>query len=365
MTRRNSARIRWIAAGIILVQSGLPERLLAQTATAPLFKISASLTWESPYVGDPLRVRVRLTHPQIRQAAALQMRQIEQGQPVTGSAATPPPVTTNWYEGVSLNLYRVNANNTRQLVLPADQWPPFLRPLLAEPPVFDGLTTARSREWLIPAVAAGLHAGSYVLTAGWNGTHMTDPGLLPPTGVVAGQELSFTVTTHTDPTAQATHLGRLAYQEYMSGDLAQARAHSQAALRLDPQNRDRERIETHFVAAHAALRMQDYLGSADALQTLVQTYSGLPGDEVVEVANQRLEFLAPRLQVPPGASLNQNAFPLQVLSLPNQHYITYASPNLQTWLPFSTNVGSGTWIDVLDTNRPMAGQRFYRSIWTP
>ncbi len=330
---------------------------------APALKISASLTWEPVYTNDPVRVRVRLTCPQASQAMARQLRQAELGQAM-GEITPPPTVATNWQDGVQLVLSAVDTNKTRHVILATDQWASYLRPLLDEPPMFDGLATARSREWLVPANVAGLTNGDYVVTVAWNGTGLVDTNALPTGAALTGQELAFRVQSPTNAAEQATHLGRLAYQEYMAGQAGQARAIGQEALQLDPKNLDPERVETYFVVAHSAIRQQDYLGGADTFQNMFQAY-GTNHDEILTVARERLNLLAPQLRVPAGAATNHAAFRFQLLTLPSQRYIAYGSTNLQQWLPLSTNFGTGDWIDITDTNAWQYKTRYYRAVLTP
>ena len=334
----------------------------AQADSLAALKISAQLAWDPVYTNDPLRVRIRLTCPQARQALALQLRQAELGLPT--SNIIPPAIATNWQEGVQLSLAYVDTNQVRHEILAPDQWALYLRPILDDPPAFAGLLTARSREWLVPGPVAGLAASNYVVTVAWDGSSLADSNLLPAGGVLSGLDLSFAVLAPTNAVEQATHLGRLAFEEYMAGQSAQARADGQLALRLDPKNLDPERVETYFVVAHSALRLNDYLGGADTFQSMMQAYPSAQ-DEVVETARGRLNLLAPQLRVLAGAETNHATFLFQVLTLANQRYLTYGSTNLQNWLPLSTNLGTGDWIDVADTNAWLLNARFYRAVWTP
>jgi len=347
-----------------LVAASAPRQAGAQSNNAPPLKITASLSWDGMFEDDPLRVRVRLSCPQASRAVALQVRLIEAGQP-PGDPVVPPAIATNWQDGVQLSLYQADANQNLVLTLGPEQWPPYLRPLAGDAPAFEGLPTAQSREWMLPDTVAGLTEGSYAVTVAWNGTGLTDTNLLPADGVLHGQDLPFDVTSTGGDDEQATHLGRLAFQHYFSGDYAGARNYGQQAIQLDPSNPDRERIQTYFVVAHSALYLDDYLGGANTFESLVSTFSSSLPNEAVDLAAQRFNQLAPILQVPPASRNNLLNFRFQLLSLPGQRYVSYSSTDLQHWMPFTTNVGTGDWVDVIDTNPPPPATRFYRSVLTP
>jgi hypothetical protein len=351
----------WKSLARVCCLATLTGSLLA--SETPALKISASLAWEPVYTNDPLRVRVRLTCPQASQAMARQLRQAELGQAM-GELTPPPAIATNWQDGVQLTLSAVDTNKVRHVILSADQWPLYLRPLLDEPPSFDGLVTARSREWLLPATVAGLTNGNYVLAIQWSNSGLVDTNALPAGGTLTGQELAFRVQSPTNAAEQATHLGRLAYQDYMAGQTGPARTLGQQALQLDPNNLDPERVETYFVVAHSAIRQQDYLGGADVFQSMFQAY-GTNHDEILTIAHERLNLLAPQLRVPAGAAANPAAFRFQLLTLPSQHYLAYGSTNLQQWQAISTNLGTGDWIEITDTNAWQYKTRYYRAVLTP
>ena len=364
IARRGHRCFTEFVLGCCLAASLMPMPARAQSNTVPPLKITASLSWDGMFEDDPLRVRVRLSCPQASQAGALQRRLIEAGQS-PGEPVVPPSIATNWQDGVQLSLYQVDSDQNPVLMLGPDQWAPHLRPLAGVVPEFAGLPAARSREWLVPNTVAMLTEGSYVLTVAWNGTGLTDTNLLPAAGILHGQDLPFDVTSPDGDEDQATHLGRLAFQHYFSGDYAGARAYGQQAIQLDPSNPDMERVQTYFVVAHSAMYLDDYLAGVNTFQSLVSTFSGSGPNEAVDLATLRLSQLAPRLQLPPTSVNNLLNFRFQLFSLPGQRYVSYSSTDLEHWMPFSTNVGTGDWIDVIAINPPSSTTRFYRSVLIP
>ncbi len=330
--------------------------------TAAALSLTSELSWGSPCQGDPLRVRVRLTSPRARQDLH---RRMLRGESTNGEAFAMPVIATNWHEGVSLKLVRVQTDGTRQVVLAPDQWAAFLRPQSPGARDFEGLLLARSREWLVSPQAAGLSAGAYEVEASWQGASYVDATYLPTGGVLTAATLTFNAATITSAAQQADHLGRLAYYSYMTGDYAQARDLSRKVAQLDPSGRTPERVDAWFMAAHAALRMNDPLAAAEAYNSLARLFPAGESTELTSMARERLEILAPRLQLPPGAQ-GEQPFRLQITSSwPEQRYVTYASPDLKTWTPVSTNVALTNLLDVLDAQSTNYYQRYYRVIWTP
>ena len=68
------------------------------------------------------------------------------------------------------------------------------------------------------------------------------------------------------------------------------------------------------------------------------------------LAAARFNQLAPWLQVPPASGSNSLSFRFQLLSLPGQRYVSYRSTDLKQWTSISTNLGTGDWVDIIDTN---------------
>lgn len=335
---------------------------LMRGQTAAALAVTTELSWDNPCQGDPLRVRVRLTSPRARQDIH---RRVLRGASSSDPAFAMPAIATQWHEGVSLKLVRVHTDGTRQVVLAPNQWAAFLRPQSPGARDFEGLLLARSREWLVSPQAAGLSAGQYELETSWQGASYVEAACLPADGLLTAPTVAFSAASATHAAQQADHLGRLAYYSYMTGDYAQARALSQKVAQLDPAGRTPERVDAWFIAAHAALRMNDPLAAADAYHSLARLFPAGESTELTSMARERLEILAPRLQLPPGAG-NEQPFRLQITSSwPEQRYVTYASPDLKTWTPVSTNVALTNLLDVLDAQSTNFYQRYYRVIWTP
>lgn len=328
------------------------------TATAlPALEIGAEFETTSPLAGDPLRVTVHLKSPNWLQALTLaQMRGLTNDPEVL-----PPAVATNWAEGVRLNLYRVEGTSTRQLVLGQEQWPPFLRELTTDGAMLDELMAARSREWMAAPDMAALREGSYVLTVAWDGRGLVDAASLPVTGLVVGKELEFHVSALTNDIQQATHLRRLAYQEWDTHQDDLARQHGLGAIQLNPGDRSKEGIETYFVVASARLRLQDYLGSAQSVQRLREQFPNLSGTEVGGHAVTYLRALVPELRITPGDG-PQAPPRLKILGHPGQTYVLQGSGNLADWTSLSTIVAPSNQFDVTDPT-PGDAPRYYRVLW--
>jgi hypothetical protein len=323
----------------------------------PVFGLGVELEWTPLLTGDPLRLTVSLRAPRWLQAMTLSLMQDASSD--AGLAA--PAVATNWVDGIELSLYRIDPSGTRGLVLGPNNWTPFLRPLAGDAAWTEGLLPAREREWIAAPGAADLHEGAYVLTVAWNGKGLADPGLLPENGLVLGPELAFAVGAPTTDVLKATHLRRLAFQEWDTHQDELARQDGLAAIQLDPQNASKDGVETHFVVASSELRLGQLLRAAQTIQNLTQQVPSLAGLEPGRVVADYLKALAPELVITAGATTNAPAR-LELLGHPGQTYVVQASTSLLEWTDLQTLTTATNRVKVLDLYWD-ASHRFYRARW--
>jgi hypothetical protein len=326
-------------------------------ADLPAFEVGAELEWAPQLTGDPLRLAVTLRSPRWSQALILAQMQGVSPDP----ALAPPTVGTNWVDGVRLTLYRIDTNASRQLLLGPDQWRPFLRDPASGSALFDTLLATHRREWMTVPASAALQAGSYVLTVAWDGRGLAEAALLPADGSVTGQEVAFAVQAPATDIQRASHLRRMAFQEWDTHQDDLARQHGLEAMALDPQNQSRDAVETHFVVASANLRQGDILEAAQAIQNLRQQ---LPTNEQTEIAEQArayLQALVPELRIVNGPTPG-SPVKLEIQGHPGQKYVVQAADKLAAWKDLQTVVAPASRFEVLD---PAAGsgQRYYRILW--
>jgi hypothetical protein len=353
--------------GLMRARQNSPHSASGDTATPvflrimeinlPRLEVGANLEWSPVLAGDPLRLTVQLSSPAWRQAALLQ-----QAQNLTNELAPALlGVASNWVDGVRLNLYRVQTNGDRTLVLSEKSWPPFLRELASDAGLWDGLLAARSRERMAPSAAAALVDGAYALTVAWDGRGLVDAASLPVGGVVVGPDVVFNVQTAITDAQRAMQLRRLAFQEWDAGQDELARQHGLAALTLEPQNSSKESVETAFVVASANLRLQDYRGVAQSVQAMRDQFPEALPAELGEHALAYLRVLAPELQlVPPSATAPAK---LTIIGLPNQTYALQFSSDLRSWTTLRVLTATTNRLEVLDSNAPANGNSYYRVLW--
>ncbi len=344
----------------------------AQMAAGPALALRSELTWTPVYAGDPLRVRVFLSSPQVFEEALEIVRQIEQGEAPPGEPPAPSvQLPTEWQTQLRLQLSRVKPDGTREVMLDPGAWTPYLRPQVGLPAGALRAGSVRSREWLVPAEIVRLAEGVWVLETAWEGRGLVLPEQLPSSGIVTAEEVNFAVVAPGralagpgDPDPRADHLGRLAFAAYVSGNHSEARRLGTEALQHDPGNLQPDRLETHLLVARSALALHDHAGAKTTLDQL----ASLPGaeslGEVLELVRARLESLAPRLRLFPATPV-PGSFRLELDTFPGQRYVTYESADLRSWLPLSTNLSLTNWITLPELPGSESNLRFYRAVMQP
>jgi len=337
----------------------------AENGAAPSLELRAELTWETPYAGDPLRVRVFLRSPRGQDEAYDQLLQIERGEapPANGFPAN-TRVPEGWDERVTLRLSRLEAGGSQTEVLAPGPWAEFLRPQVGRVPSGLMPTLVRSREWLVPAEVAHLTPGDYLLEVNWRGQDLAPPDQLPADGLLPAAPVRFTVVEPGGATPQAEHLGRLAFTAYMRKQNSEARRRAEESIAMDPLNRQRDRLETRFIVANSAMNLSDALGAAAAYEQVLQLLGPEAGGEIAERAQAQRSLLAPSLRILSPPSFN-TPLRLEIRTLPAQRYLTYRSADLKSWMPLSTNLSLTNWVVVLDEHPYGTEPRFYRSVLQP
>jgi hypothetical protein len=370
VTDRASSLVTMALAGrSYSLPHGSPGDEAASLAAIPLvsvadanpaeIELSAELEWGPVLAGDPLWLTAQLSSPRWRQEAFLQRIQnsteMTAPSPLAGLAA-------HWVDGISLNLYRIQPGGARNLVLSQDQWRNFRRELAIDGAAWDGILAARSREWMAPGEAAALLEGNYLLIIAWDGTGLIDPGALAVGGVLSETEIFFEVKPITGDTERAAHLRRVAFQKWDSGEDQLARQIAIEALALDPNHRGKEAIETAFIVASASIRLDDYLGAAQALRGITEGSPELAQTHLAEQAAAFFRLLAPELQVvSAGAGLPTM---LTVIGHPRQLYALQFSEDLRAWETLQLLPTTASRFTVEDP-APRSQQSYYRLHWLP
>ncbi len=263
--------------------------------SAPALALALELPWEPVYAGDPLRVVVQLSSPRAMDALYAQYLALEAGQPTPALAFASPAVAADWAQGVTLALYRLEAGGTRTPVLAPGDWAGYRRRPEESEDVAFGPSLAWAQEWLVPAEAAGLEAGDYVLEAAWDGRGLADGALLGADGALQAQALSVTVQAP-ENWDQATHLGRLANVAFLQGDNARARTLGQEALDTGLDDGSPERLNLYFLVAAACFGQQDYQA---AIATYKRVIARVPaGSELALLAQQWIDMIEDLQQGP-------------------------------------------------------------------
>lgn len=254
-------------------------------AGAPAFALAAELPWQPVYCGDPLRLMVRLSSPRAMQDAYRAISD-QEGQDSESTTIGAPDVPVDWFQGLDLTLYHVDADGTRTEVLADSAWAPHQRQTHPSLPAVSLVTW--SQEWFVPAEIAQLQEGGYLLAASWDG-HGLDRTLLGPDGIVMAEELRFAVQAPTSDGERATQAGRLAYNAYVRGDYPEARTHGEEALELGVEDGSPDRLDTHFLVAGACFGMKDYPAAIAAYERII----ALPakGHHLADLAQQWIDVI--------------------------------------------------------------------------
>ncbi|MCX6902334.1 MAG: hypothetical protein NTW03_02405 [Verrucomicrobia bacterium] len=300
-------------------------------AEASALSISADLAWPELVEGDAMRLWGRLHGP-------------------TAGAAP------NWADGFQFTLQRIAADGRRQTILGPDDFKPFLQPLQFNTADLNLANPTLIREWLVTPAAAQLTPGTFALQIGWNGT-----GLIPAGTLISGSEIQFEVKPADDDATLAQRKRHLAWLAYAQGDNAGVIEHAGEAANLDPASNDPLAVQTVFLMSAAALRQNDPMTAALALNTM-NTLLPEPSGHLAELARTRFEMLAPSVQVNTPGPGSTNA-QVEIKGLPGHLYVLERSGNLQDWTPISTNTLQGVTCVVQDDNPAPDTARFYRVRW--
>lgn len=328
----------------------------AAPAPVPMLKLTTELSWESALAGDPLRVGVHLTSPAQKAEALAQLQQREQGETNGTPLSISAIVADNWRSRIVFSLFRVNAQGSTTPLLPTSNWNEFARSNLDQQRHWRVLHKAA--EWLVPTERVALTEGTYLLQVSWNGEGMGCDALLPSGGILDAKDLVFNVLMPSNDLQRATHMSRLAFQEYHRGNLELAGNHGQEAIRIAPSNLTPEGIDTFFIVASAQARLSNYHAAAETMQSLLRRLPPRHG-ETADFAATRFGTLAPELLI---RQQGQAASPrVLLLASPFYSYQLEHSTNLVTWVPFTTNYLQTNWADVpLQAHEPPS---FYRALW--
>lgn len=268
----------------------------SSASAAPGLRLVAELTWQPPQLGDPLRIRVRLSSPRARQEALLLARSLARGEAARGPAYAPPPITGKAFaERVAFRLYEVRPDGSRRRVLERADWASFrvnARDALADrlAPLWGRLgLTALSEEWLVPpdVLPSG---GRYVLEVEWIGKGLVEASLLGRKGSLEARALAFELVPVTEARQRALREDRLAYLASVRGRHAEAFKRGREALRLDPAFSP-ARVDTYLLVADAALALEDYPAAAAAYRELLGHLPSPPRDDLSLAVSERLKLL--------------------------------------------------------------------------
>ncbi len=323
--------------------------------TAAPFELSQELRWTNVWAGDPLRLRLRLDCAQFQQAWTLAA--IEATTNISPSS-TLPWISTNWHEGLSLSLYRLETNGVRTPILSGNGWTNYLRPVLVQPEDLGLRSWSSSREWLVTPEAAGLKEGTYVVTAQWQGAGLTDPPTAPSDGPVMAADLTFQVVKPLDNEDKADYLHHMAFWQFLNGLNGAALTNALEALRLQPGVVNPETHELTMIAATAALRLNDLLSAAKTLDAQELLMEASPTSEVGDWIKHTLKALKPELRVAKLSPLT-----ITVIGHTNQNYQVFSSPDLKTWTSVQTIKMTDNQTNIVDPEGVLATPKFYRITW--
>lgn len=315
----------------------LAQPLSRQEGEPAALDLSADLMWPEVVTGDPLRLAVRL-HGATSQA------------------------TSNWIDGVRLNLRQLSPVGEATLILSSNQWPAYAQPMAFDTASLGITNVSRICEWLAPADIVSLQEGRYRLDVAWDGRDSASATLLPESGFITIPSIEFEVRATSTPALRALNHRHLAWSAYQSGDFAEVVAHAQEAVRLDPELTDPLAIETRFLASNAAVSRGDVLEAAQIMDALRNSLGAI-GSHFVHAANTRFASLAPELRVLDAPSSTTPAR-LQLTAVPAYSYLIQRSLNLVDWTSISTNTLSTNRLEVIDSSAPTNGPGYYRVIWT-
>lgn len=338
-----------------------PSRWLMAPSVESALQVEATAEWDSPLEGDPLRFSVRLTVPSVmRTWSRVLHQQIPQTTPPVF-----PPIAESWPEGLRLELWRLEPNGERSLVMPAGSWSAFRRGPASNPSVLEQRTGVRTREFITDPTQVPITAGEYALKVSWDGRNRVDPNLLPASGLVGGGELRWVVGQAVDDAQRATSLRRRAFRAWDQGLAEEARQLGLQALGLAANDADREATDNLFVVAAASLRVGSARDSAQLLANFGNSITEFSNPELRRLAQTWTAGIAPtiRFAAPPRPGV---ALPLEVLALAGQTYTLQVSTDLRNWTALDHRTSNATKYEVPDPNATTnPGPRFYRIVWEP
>jgi len=351
------------AASLVAASSSSRPLPSLPPIAAPSLELSCSLDWPQLYEGDPMTVVVRLQAAQARQALSLRLAGVTNLPPAFSHPI--PILAADWPDGLTLNLERVETNGQRRVILGSNDWAGLL-----VPGQNDALSSrlglpSFTRQWFVPVSLSQLAPGAYELSLAWNGRGLSASDALALPLPLTAPVTAFTVVAPTNATAQATHLGRLAVQAYLAGQLDSARSLGEAALSLQGASLSGiEPINTRLLVADIASQQHDYHAAYLALGDLLRQW---PNPGLNELGRQILleqQSLLPTLRLDWSAVRNSSL--LTILAKPTQVIIAEESVNLQSWVPFSTNrIDDSGQVTLTPSPSNNSAQRFYRAQWLP
>lgn len=262
---------------------------------APVIKMTADLIWEDVYIGDPVRVRVRLSSPRAMQEAHRAALKIEQGKSQTAPTFVPPQISSSqWPSRVLFHLFKIRPDGLREAVLANIDWKTFLatsKRTLAPSDIRLGVRSL-VQEWIVsPDVFRQLDEGQYVLEIAWVGKDIVDGTLLDTEGKLKAAALAFDIMSPTNDVQRAAHAERLAYYEFQQGKYKEAREHGREALRLDPSSFSPQRVYTYLFIAGASIALGDTTAAEATYRDLLKRLPPPERDDLALVVTEVLESL--------------------------------------------------------------------------
>lgn len=339
----------------------MPAAAIVQPSTnLPAIKLATTLLWDDPFAGDPLRVQVRMSFPQVEQAARLARLGITNDPPVPQ-----PVVATNWQEGIELYLYRYDGSGESQPVFTNTQWTATLRPLVFDPAALGWKASARAREFLVPPSALNLEPGKYQLVMWYYGYRFVDEATMDQDHNQTFNYFDFEVTAPTNDVQQARHLQRLAFQEFVGGQYETARGYALQARQLRPDGTDVDDHQNALLLLNAGLALEDFRGTASQLQELLPAgvNPNLGDGELLGRFERYQAALLPSLRWDRGASTPPGT--LLLTGLTGQRYTVQTSADLTHWTDLRTVTLEAAEVPVAFGGTPQSQASFYRVIWLP
>jgi len=326
-------------------------------ARAEPLELSIGLAWAPAYAGDPLDVFVRMDAALYRQTQVLQLGG---GTGMIGGMTNLPSLAATWADGVTLELARLGTGGLREVVLASNAWTAFRR--TGSNDVWGGLVLpVVTAEWFVPATNVSLTAGSYELTARWNGEGLTETELMPTSGFVLAPVFAFAVVDPTNDVMQADHLGRLAIAARAAGHLEAARSLATEALQMDGSGAGLERLGSYRLLANVAFAQGDLFGAFQALTALAQ---GSTSRDVAYNTLRDQSALRPALNLVPPQS--GQPWKLLITAWPDQFVEAQQSADLTTWQTVqSARVGADGFLEITTISANDPGRHFYRVVWQP